>query len=229
MQVRSFIVVTSAIIFSFFVSTAHTQAADWVDLLAGDSLILWEKGPGKSKDKSTDIGDQWSLKDGVLTLDKSKKGVGGNIITKKSYYDFELEFESRISEAGNSGIKYRTKNGIGLEYQVLDDKKHKDNKNPTHRAASLYELVAAPDSKKINPPGQWNKGRIVAKGNLLQHWLNGEKVVELEFGSADWKKRFAVSKYAKKYPDFASKAGPILLQDHNDTVSYRKLRIRELK
>ena len=205
-----------------------TPKGDWVNLLQDDSLSQWERGPSSAKDQSKEIGDQWSLKDGVLHLDKESKGRGGQVVTKKAYYNFELAFEFRISEKGNSGVKYRTHNGLGLEYQVLDDEQHPDRKNPTHRAASMYELVAAPDSKKLNPPGQWNKGRIVANGNTLEHWLNGEKVVSLEYDSDDWKARFAKSKYVK-YRDFAKNAGPILLQDHNDTVSYRNLRIREMK
>ena len=74
----------------------------------------------------------------------------------------------------------------------------------------------------------WNKGRIVAKGNLFEHWLNGEKVVSIEFGSGEWKKRFEESKY-KKFPDFAKQGGEILIQDHGDDVWYRNLLIRELK
>ncbi|MFT5130573.1 MAG: glucose/arabinose dehydrogenase [Rhodothermales bacterium] len=199
---------------------AAAVETEWVDLLQNDSLALWQKTP------TTEIGEQWSVKDGVLHLDKETKGRGGQIVTKKPYYDFELKFDFRISKGGNSGVKYRTKEGIGLEYQVLDDVNHTDNKNPTHRTACMYELASVPDSRTLNPPGEWNQGRIVARGNTLEHWLNGEKVVSIEYGSAIWKERFAASKYTK-YPDFAAAAGPILLQDHSDTVSYRKLRIRE--
>jgi hypothetical protein len=143
------------------------------------------------------------------------------------FKDFEITFEWKISEAGNSGIKYRTRGSLGLEYQVLDDLKHRDNKNPTHRAASLYELVAAPDSKPLNNVGEWNKGRIVAKGNQIEHWLNGEKVVEVIWGTDDWKQRFQKSKYHKN-EGFGSWDGPILLQDHNDPAWYRNMKIKRL-
>lgn len=199
----------------------------WVNLLDNDSLALWQNL--SKTNKNPEIGDLWSLKDGILQLDKEKKGQGGPIVTKKLYYNFELKFHFRISTGGNSGVKYRTKGNLGLEYQVLDDVNHKDNKIPSHRCASLYELVAAPDGKKIHPPGEkWNQARIVARGNQLEHWLNGEKVVSIEFGSDDWKKRFAKSKY-KKFADFAAKPGPIYLQDHGDTVRYRNMFIREIE
>jgi hypothetical protein len=209
---------------------AEDKHSDWVDLLEGDSLKLWEAGPSKSK--YTDIGDRWSLKNGVVNLNhETKKGRGGQIWTKKKYYDFELKFEFNIAYNGNSGIKYRTidKDGhaLGCEYQIIDDEHYRDNKNPTHRTACLYELVAVPSDRKLNPAGQWNTGRIKVSNNQIEHWLNGEKVVSIEFLSKDWKERFSKSKY-KVHPEFSQKAGPIVLTDHRDTVSYRNIYVREL-
>lgn len=206
--------------------------AGWVDLLEGDSLALWEPGPSKAKTKATEIGSRWSIKDGVVHLDRdAKEGRGGQIWTKKSYKDFELTFEFNISYNGNSGIKYRSADikgsAIGCEYQIIDDDNYRANKNPTHRTACLYELVAVPADRKWNPAGEWNTGRIRVANNQFEHWLNGVKVMSIEFGSDDWKERFAKSKY-KVHPDFAKNAGPIILTDHSDTVSYRNLRIREL-
>ncbi|MBL9190441.1 MAG: DUF1080 domain-containing protein [Opitutaceae bacterium] len=208
----------------------ESRDPNWVNLLAGDSLALWENGAAATRAKTKEIGKLWSVKDGVLSLDKTAKGPGGQIVTKRSYYDFELRFDFKISHNGNSGVKYRTDaNLLGLEYQILDDAHHRDAKNPTHRSASMYELVAAPDTKKHYPPGgEWNTGRIVAKGNRLEHWLNGEKVVSIEFGSDDWNTRLAKSKY-RTIPGFAASAGSILLQDHGDSVSFRNIYIRELK
>tara|TARA_B110000003_G_C16652590_1_gene534849 strand:+ start:1797 stop:2438 length:642 start_codon:yes stop_codon:yes gene_type:complete len=187
------------------------------DLFAKDDFSQWTKMNGEK------VGKGWSVEDGIIY----RHTKGGDIITKEKFKNFELTFEWKISEAGNSGIKYRTQGSLGLEYQVLDDQKHRDNENPTHRAGSLYELVASPDSKSLKPVGEWNKGRIVAKGNLIQHWLNGEKVIEIVWGTDDWKKRFQNSKY-KKHEGFGSWEGPILLQDHNDPVWFQNLKIRKL-
>ena len=188
-----------------------------VDLFASGDLSAWTNVDGSP------VSSGWVFENGIL----SRPGSTGDIITRDSYKDFELTFEWKISEAGNSGVKYRTRGRLGLEYQVLDDDKHPDGKKPNHRVASLYELVAAPDDKPIKPVGEWNTSKIRAKGNLIEHWLNGEKVVCIEWGSGDWYKRFETSKY-KKNEGFGSWDGPILLQDHKDPVWYRNLKVRRL-
>ena len=199
-------------------TAVRSSSTEWTSLFASDDFSNWTNLNGNAVTKG------WSIEDGVV----HRPSRGGDIITKKHYENFELHFDWKISEAGNSGVKYRTKGALGLEYQILDDAKHQDSKNPTHRAGSLYELAAAPDSKKpVNPVGEWNHARIVANGNTIQHWLNGEKIVDIEVGSDDWNQRFQKSKYSKN-KDFANSAGPILLQDHNDEVWFKNVQIREL-
>jgi hypothetical protein len=188
-----------------------------VDLFASGDFSAWTNVDGSP------VSAGWVFENGIL----SRPGATGDIITRDSYKDFELTFEWKISDAGNSGVKYRTRERLGLEYQVLDDEKHPDGKKPNHRAASLYELVAAPDDKPIKPVGEWNTSKIRAKSNLIEHWLNGEKVVSIEWGSGDWYKRFEASKY-RKNEGFGSWDGPILLQDHKDPVWYRNLKVRRL-
>ncbi|MEM1221861.1 MAG: DUF1080 domain-containing protein [Verrucomicrobiota bacterium] len=188
------------------------------DLFAAGDFSQWAKVNGQPVDSG------WTIENGVVHRNGIRPGA---IITKQHFKDFDLNFEWKISQAGNSGVKYRTRGNLGLEYQVLDDTRHKDAKKPNHRAASLYDLVAAPDNKPINPVGEWNQGRIVAKGDQIEHWLNGEKIVEITYGTDDWNERFQKSKY-KEHPGFGSWTGPILLQDHYDKVWYRNVQIREL-
>ena len=200
---------------------------DWVNLLEGDTLELWRNGSKVSREKYPSVGEQWAIEGGLLSLDKTREGRGGHIITKdESYFNFELKFEFLISEEGNSGVKYRVdEETVGLEYQVYDDGKSKVTKNSL---ASLYNLKAASAEKKANAVGkEWNTGRVVAVGNSLQHWRNGELVMEIEFDSAEWKETVAKSKF-KDNASFARAPGPILLQDHGDNVMYRNLRIRKL-
>lgn len=188
------------------------------DLFASGDFSAWTNIKGGV------VGEGWSIKNGIVH--RSGKGPG-DIITRDHYKNFDLSFDWKISEAGNSGVKYRTQSKLGLEYQILDDAKHKDGKNPTHRAGSLYELQAAPDNKPVSPVGQWNHSRIVANDKTIQHWLNGKKVVEIEYGSEEWKQSFKNSKYSK-HEGFGSWTGPILLQDHDDEVWFKNVQIRKL-
>ena len=199
------------------VATTASNDSGFVDLFASGDFSAWCKTNGKP------VPEGWVIKEGVVSRTKKV----GDICTKEKYKDFELTFDWKISEAGNSGVKYRTRGSLGLEYQVLDDEKHRDNKNPTHRAGSLYELVAAPKDRVLKPVGEWNTGKIIAKGNLIQHFLNGKKVAEIEWGSDEWKTQFQKSKY-KKNEGFGSWTGPILLQDHGDQVWFKNMRVKKL-
>ena len=174
----------------------------------------------------------WEMKDGVLTVLGKK---GGDIVTRAKYANFELSFEFRLTPVANSGVKYFVqptaggKGAVGLEYQILDDARHPDAKlgeNGDRTISSLYDLMPAAATKKPSPIGEWNRGRIVSRGPHVEHWLNGEKVLEYERGSDAFRARIAASKY-KGIPGFGeAKEGPILLQDHNDVVSFRNLKIR---
>ncbi len=190
---------------------------EWIPLFDGKSLEGWTTLDGDPVTRG------WEVRDGAIY----RAGRGGDIITTAEFQDFVLEFEWKISERGNSGVKYRVQRNIGIEYQVLDDQEHPDRRNPTHRAASFYDLLAAPDSKPLKPVGEWNHAKIVADGPKLEHWLNGELVASLDQSTEDWKKRFEASKYRKR-ENFGRPASPILLQDHGDAAWFRNLRIRKL-
>ena len=202
----------------FSISTTLTAEDKWTVLFDGTSLKNWTSLEGESVEKG------WRISDG--TIHRHKEG-GGDIISRETYENFILEFEWKVSEVGNSGVKYRARGKLGLEYQILDDAKHADGKKPSRRAAGLYDLVAAPDSKPVSPTGEWNSARIVAKGRFLEHWVNGVKVMSVEQSTDDWNERFAASKYAKR-EGFGFGAGHILLQDHHDPVWFRNIRIKRL-
>lgn len=207
------------------------EEIQWENLLdCVDINELWQGAVSRKGAPSKPIGTRWKLENGILSLDNKREGRGGSIETKKTYYNFELKFEYNIQANSNSGVKYRLKNSTGLEYQIIDDDNYRDNKTPSHRTAGMYEIVGPPADRKWNPAGEWNTARIVANDNTLEHWLNGVKVISIEFGSEDWKKKFEKSKYFKKeIMDFATHTSPVHIQDHSDTIiEFKNIFIREL-
>jgi hypothetical protein len=183
----------------------------------------------------------WVIENGVLKVLSSSGAEsrnGGDIITTQKYKDFELLVEFNITEGANSGIKYFVDpelnkgegSAIGCEFQILDDVKHPDAKKGdagNRTLASLYDLIPA-DNKNFSGVGQWNRARIIVKGNHVEHWLNGKKVVEYERYNQMWRALVARSKY-KVWPNFGEAAeGNILLQDHGDEVWFKNIKIREL-
>jgi hypothetical protein len=186
----------------------------------------------------------WEVKDGMLNVLPStgaESTNGGDIVTANEYSAFIMQFEFKITEGANSGVKYfvtekENNNGsaIGLEYQILDDEKHPDAKlgvvgNRT--LASLYDLIPSlPERRARRPVGEWNRGMIVVyPDNRVEHWLNGWKVLEYQRGVPYYHALVARSKYAV-WPQFGmAPKGRILLQDHGNAVSFRSIKIQELK
>jgi hypothetical protein len=180
--------------------------------------------------KTDTIPSRWSFANGVL----SKTRPVADIVSRDEFGNFELELEWKIGEAGNSGIFYRGTEEYdhiywtAPEYQLLDNIKAADNKTPLTRAAAVYGLYPAPDGH-VKPVGEWNQARIVARGNHVEHWLNGFLMEQYELLSPDWEAKVAASKF-KDWPHYGrSPRGHIALQgDHNGELAFRNIRIREL-
>jgi hypothetical protein len=204
--------------------TAAEQADGWKLMFDGKSLAGWR---GYKTEKPS---GGWRADEGGLLV---RLGGGGDLMTVEQYGDFDMRFEWKITEYGNSGVIYRVGTTepypwhTGPEYQILDNGRHPDGKNAITSAGSNY-AVNEPVKDVTRPVGQWNEGRIVARGNRIEHWLNGVKVVDYEIGSADWNARVKASKFGKIPPYATVKSGHIALQDHESVVVYRNLKIKRL-
>ncbi len=217
------------------------SAAGWRLLFDGKSTSGW------SGMRDTPFPAQsWAVEDG--TIHTRDDNSGGDIMFVERFKDFELVFDWKIAKGGNSGVKYLVqeewitfsfspdapeaqramflRRAVGPEYQIIDDSKYQGKS--TSKTGALY-LLYANDDKKLNAPGLWNTSKIVVRGNHGEHWLNGEKLIEFEFGSEDMLARVAKTKL-RQAPGFGMKGpGYIVLTHHNSPAWFRNIKIRELK
>ncbi len=200
------------------------DAQEWRSLFDGTTLNGWQghRTPGK-------VPGGWRVLSGELT----RTGRGGDIVTVEQFANFELEFEWKVTAAGNSGVFYRVDSTVEVtymsapEYQILDDARHQDGKSRLTSAGSAYGLYPSPEGH-TKPVGQWNAGRIVVDGAKVEHWLNGTRVVDYELWSPDWEQRVKESKF-NEWPAYGrARRGHIGLQDHGDRVAFRGIRIKVL-
>lgn len=202
------------------------REAGWQLLFDGDSTAGWR---GYQRD-SMPAG--WTVEEGALHFE----GKGENsttIVTTGQYDHFELRLEWKIGPKGNSGIIYRATEDTedpyrtGPEYQVLDNRALDDPEGSKHQAGALYGLYA-PSEDATRPVGQYNEARIVVRGDHIEHWMNGTKLLEAEIGSEEWQERVAGTKFAD-WPQFAEATeGRIALQDHGHPVWFRDIKLLPL-
>ena len=197
-----------------------------ISLFDGETLNGWVTLDGEP------VTSGWEVVDGAIHVVISEER-SGHIKTTRTFENFELEFEWRVAEGGNSGVKYLTKESdsdrgrayYGCEYQLLDDAKHKNGRTATKTAGSLYDLYAPDDAqKRLNPISDFNHSKIILNNGRIEHWLNGKKIVEATIGSEDWQARVAKSKVSS-VKDFATGPGVILLQEHLSEAWFKNIRI----
>ena len=206
--------------------TPDEKAAGWKLIFDGRTTTGWRAY------KKTAMPDKgWKVEDGLLKKVAGQKG--GDIVTERTFHDFEFAWEWKVAPGGNNGVKYfvteERAGAPGHEYQMIDDLGHPDGKLGAKRqTASFYDVLPPSAEKKLNPPGEWNASRIVVRGNHVEHWLNGAKALEYELGSDAVKAGVAASKF-KNAPKFGDKIdGHLMLTDHADECFFRNLKVREL-
>lgn len=213
--------------------TEQEIADGWELLFDGESMEHWRVY------NQEDIPAGWVVEDGAMVFDPEQRNdqYGLDIITRETYGDFELKLEWWLSEAGNSGIFYhvieqkdKALYWSGPEMQILDNENHPDTDqgvDGNRKAGSLYDLIpAVPQNAKSH--GQWNSVKIVARGDVIEHWQNEEMVLSFDRSSEEFKELVAGSKFAP-HPEFGTAAeGHIALQDHGDLVKFRNIKIRSL-
>ncbi len=219
---RPLVSITFVVLLLCFTEGLTAKDGEWKALFDGKTSAGW-RGYGKTDFPK----DGWAVKDGCLVKVAGERG--GNIVTEAEYNDFELEWEWKLPPKANNGVKYLViesrPSAPGHEYQMVDDSTVSDPRTAT---ATFYDVLPLSVKSPVKPPGEWNASRILVRGNHVEHWLNGIKVLEYELGSPQVKAAVAKTKF-KNEPGFGEKIkGRIMLTDHGDEAWFRNLRIREL-
>jgi hypothetical protein len=209
-----------------------------VSLFDGKSIAGW-----RGYKKTDAAGGRWIVQDGMLTLaPKDGRDTRGarDIISAETFDLFDLTWEWKVAQGGNSGLKYFVledrDSAIGHEYQLIDDERHPDAKVGPHRqTAAFYDVLAAPITRPLKAAGEWNTSRIrvapsrvVKGGTRVYHYLNDVRVLEYELDSPELTAAIEKSKF-KGIERFGKlQKGHILLQDHGDQVWFRNIKIQRL-
>lgn len=208
--------------------TTHEVDEGWRLLFDGTTTKGWKNF------KQLSMNEGWIVDDGNLVALGKGGDLGGDIITEEQFEDFELYLEWAISDGGNSGIfynvledNYPTVYATGPEYQLIDDEGYPDPLEEWQKTGSNYAMHNATD-KQLKPVGEFNSSKIKVQDGLVEHWLNGAKILEYELWSDDWKERVQNCKW-KDFPGYGlAKKGHIGLQDHGSVVKFRNIKIRDL-
>jgi len=204
------------------------QSEGWILLFDGEGMDHW-------RSYLADTLPGWIVEDGTMKSLGKGSEMEGDIITREQFENFELSLEWKISSGGNSGILYLVREDTafravyetGPEYQLIDELGWQEPLEDWQLSGANYAMHPA-ENKELKPVGEWNSARILVDHGHVEHWLNGQKVVEYELWSEDWKSRVESGKW-KDYPGYGSAGkGHIALQDHGHYAWFRNIKIREL-
>lgn len=232
-----FFAIFSALIASCTISTNNKSTLNslsekekkegWQLLFDGKTTDMWKKFNGEEV-------EGWKIEDGILSNSGVGSDHGGDIITKAQFENFELSLEWKIDSVSNSGIFYLVQEGLtdaiyqsGPEYQLLDDVNCPEKLEP-HQYSGANYAMHAPVNATVKPVGEWNKSRIIKNNTQVEHWLNGNKVVEYNLWDDEWYAIKANSKWKDEEEYGMANEGHIGLQDHGGLTMFRNIKIKTL-
>jgi hypothetical protein len=209
--------------------TPRERAAGWRLLFDGKTTNGWLEITGKPFPLHC-----WTIENGCLKAIPRKDGFQ-DIRTRETFREFELEFDWMLNADGNSGVKYlvqkvdewtnkegRQARARGLEYQLADDHNADAASDASRVAGSLYSVIA-PVPKVAPRIGEFNHSRLVVQGGVVEHWLNGTRVVRFEIASPEVQVHLRQLRGVDReiLPE-----GPISLQNHSSETWFRNVKVR---
>lgn len=213
-------------------SRNNPPKGEWISLFDGKSLNGWHLFNRKNVEIKS-----WKIEDGALVCLGAKGPSGsGDIISDRSFENFELKWEWKVDKGSNSGVfyhivedpKYKRAIETSPEYQIIDDVNFPGKLEESQKAGADYAMYSPSAKKKLKPVGEWNTSRILFNKGKVEYWLNDIRIVKFKAWSAEWHKLRSEGKW-KDYPDYGlSKEGRIGLQDHGNKAYFRNILIREL-
>jgi hypothetical protein len=183
---------------------------------------------GKTLDGWTEIhkfGPAYFVTNGVIA---SPPDAGNDLVTERSYSDFILRMDFKLTPGANNGVGIRTPfekanlTYVGNEVQILDDDDPQyAHLDPGQYCGSLYKIFAAKRGA-LNKVGEWNHYEITALGRRIKVVLNDKTIVDGDINSVtDPETLWA-------HPGMLREAGHIALLGHSSHVEFRNIRIKEL-
>lgn len=211
--------------------TPEEAAEGWELLFDGSSLEKWKAFRGEGQE----VPPGWTAQDGTLFFNGKDAGEGfGDLTTIEQFADFELKLEWKISPDGNSGILFRVSEDqeqefhTGPEMQIIDDTADRYRELEANRKSGANYGLQAPSVTNTKPAGEWNSVHLIVNGPHVEQWQNGEKVVEYELWTPEWKEAVSKTKFSE-WPSYGmNKQGHIVLQDHGAGVWFKNLKIKRL-
>ncbi|WP_280766601.1 DUF1080 domain-containing protein [Parabacteroides sp. PFB2-10] len=228
---------TAGFLFPSCISSQHNtlteaeKAEGWQLLFDGETMQGWRDYNG------TTLTEPWHVVDGCIQAVGKGSDGNGYIVTEKMYENFELSWDWKLTKGGNSGMlyhvverpQYKVPYVTGPEYQLLDVPNFEGELEEWQKLGVDYAMYLPDQSKmKVNPYGKWNNSKIVFDNGHVEHWLNGQKILEFEAWTDDWHSRKNSGKWANAPEYGLAKKGVICLQDHGDPASFRNIKIKEL-
>ncbi|MEJ7645570.1 MAG: family 16 glycoside hydrolase [Chryseolinea sp.] len=164
----------------------------------------------KQKEANAKVKDNWRVQDGMIIF----QGDGANLCTTRSYGDFEMIVDWKISRNGDSGIYLRG----SPQVQIWDTSRV--DAGAQVGSGGLYNNQKARSTPLVvadNPIGEWNTFHIRMIGQHVTVFLNGVLVVDSTVMENYWDRNIPI------FPEDA-----IELQAHGTELAFRNIYVKEL-